>query len=423
MQSVASMMFVVPEPGALIGGVYRVVGPLGSGAMGVVLLANDETLDRKVAIKFIRANLLGDGFRARFVEEARAMARVRHPNMLQIYAFGEHNGAPYFVMEFVDGTTLTQWMADNGGPLDLESAVRILGQICDGVAAIHAAHTVHRDLKPSNFIIDAEGNAHVADLGLAVLQEAEGRSREIAGTPAYMAPEVAFPDTSGPSSDPRADVYSLACTAYELLTGRTPFNASGTQAMMFQHAITQPTPPSAHREGLSPLMDAAILKALEKNPVDRTPSVQAFRAALFAAQKNIHEPERLLVAEDNDDFREVLAMALQFAFPNAALDCVADGRAALEAFDRARPSVAIIDLLMPELDGMQLTGLLRARDPEGKVPIIVLTASGGPPEWKRLSAMGADRLLVKPVVFDDVVAVIRHSLKGRAASKPPPLVA
>lgn len=410
-----------PEVGVLIGGVYRVQGLLGTGAMGIVLEAVDETLDRKVAIKFIRSSVMDERFRARFRAEAQAMARVSHPNMLQIYTFGEHEGAPYFVMEHVDGLTLDQWMAENGGAPDLRRALQILEQICAGVAAIHAASTFHRDLKPSNVLIDGRGHARVADLGLAMLRGEETTRREVVGTPTYMAPEVAFPtDGDEHASGERADVYSLGCIAYELLTGQLPFVADNQMAMMFHHATTPPVPPSVRRPGLPTLLDDVILRAMAKRPADRTPSVEAFAAGLRAAAAGVTEPMRILVAEDNDDFRGALELALEIAFPNAELDCVPDGRAAIEAFDRKRPSIAILDLVMPEMDGMELTRLVRARDPDAEIPIIVLTASGGPAEWRGLRAMGADRFLVKPVVLDDVITMVRHLLKERSVSLRPP---
>ena len=407
-----------PEVGVLIAGVYRVRGLLGSGAMGVVLEADDETLNRKVAIKFIRSSVMDDRFRARFRAEAQAMARVSHPNLLQIYTFGEHNGAPYFVMEHIDGLTLDQWVGKHDGPPDPRRVLQVLDQICAGVAAIHAANTVHRDLKPTNVLIDGRGHAHVADLGLAMLRsEATTRQREVVGTPTYMAPEVAFPsDGDEHASGERADVYSLGCIAYELLTGHLPFVADNHMAMMFHHATTPPVPPSIRRPAIPALLDEVVLKAMAKRPGDRTPSVEAFAAALRAAGAGVSEPMRILVAEDNDDFRGALELALEIAFPSAELDCCANGREALNAFDRKRPSVAILDLVMPELDGMELTQLLRARDPDAEVPIIVLTASGGPAEWRGLWAMGADRFLVKPVVLDDVVTMVRHLLKERSTS-------
>jgi serine/threonine protein kinase len=409
-------MEAVLEPGTIIGGVYRVIGPLGSGSMGAVLLADDTLLDRRVAIKLVHPWLLDKHFRERFMAEARAMARVSHANVLQIYAFGEHDGAPYFVMEFVAGCTLEQWLANNPGQRDVDGALRILEETCQGLAAIHAAGAVHRDLKPSNVLLDAQLRPRVADLGLAILCQPEPSGRaEMVGTPAYMAPEMALPDGLDPALWARADVYSLACVAYELLTGRPPFEARSHLEMMLQHAITPVAPPSTLRVGLPSGLDLAIVRALAKDPLERTPTVEAFRRELAATRRGDSEPVRILVAEDNEDFRSLLELGLASEFPDADIECVGDGLAALAAFDRKSPSAAIIDLAMPGLDGIELTGLIRARDSSATVPIIVLTASGGVNEWKRLAAMGADRFLLKPVVLDDLVALVRRSLHERSS--------
>ncbi len=411
--------------GAMIGEVYRVVGPLGSGSMGVVFLAHDESLDRRVAIKFIHPTLSGVTFRERFMAEARAMARVNHPNILQIYAFGEHDGAPYFVMEWVQGRTVEQWLTESPSPPDLELALRILDETCQGVSAIHAAHSVHRDIKPSNILLDDETfRPRVADLGLADLCRDDRPSKpEIVGTPTYMAPEIAFSRETDPALRPRADVYSLACVAYQLFTGRPPFDGTGNMGMLLQHAMNPVTPPSSLRADLPAELDGVILRALAKDPKDRTPTVEAFRRDLLAARLGGREPVRILVAEDDADFREAMNLTLSFEFPEAEIECVEDGQAALEAFERKRPSVTILDLRMPRLDGMELTALLRARDTSATMPIIILTASGGSEEWKRLAALGADRFLVKPVVMDDVISLVRRSLGERSSSLGPKAVA
>jgi serine/threonine-protein kinase len=410
----------VPKAGALVGGVYRVLAPIGYGAMGTVLLAEDETLGRKVAIKFIRAGPLDSGFRERFTMEARAMARVSHPNVLQIHAFGDHEAAPYFVMEFVPGVTLEVWM-ETHQPLDVDRALQLMGRICAGVAAIHAAETVHRDIKPSNILVGADDHPWVADLGLATFARlVRGANHQVVGTPAYMAPEVAFPIESDMGFSERADVYSLACIAYEMVTGSAPFDAEGNTAMMLQHAVEPVKPPSSVRPGLPVALDEALLHGLEKNPLERTPSVTAFGAALEAARAGIRKPARILVIDDNDDFRESLAAGLAGAFPGAEIECVRDGREALEAFDRKRPSLIILDLDLPDLHGMQLTREIRKRDPGAAIPIIVVTGSGGPKEWALLSAMGVDRLLVKPVSLDDVIALVHRLMTERSKSSLPP---
>ncbi len=408
---------------SVIDGTYRVVRPLGRGAMGEVVLAWDERLERLVAIKLIRPRLLDSpALRERFVAEARAMARVNHPNVLQVHAFGEHQSAPYFVMEYVEGETAEEWLTSRPGVLpDRQIALRVLDEACRGAAAIHAAHTVHRDLKPGNILLDKDLRARVADLGLAnVLHHAVprndgGSDAEIVGTPAYMAPEVTLQSDVPAGMAHRADVYALGCIAFELLTGRLPFEAVGDLALMVKHTTHMPPAPSSLCPGLPSSFDAPILGALRKDPRERTPSAEVFRRGLAAAAEGTREPVRILVAEDDEDFRDALGIALTNEFPCAVIECVGDGAAALDAFDRMPHSVAIIDLQMPHLDGLELTGLLRARAASKAMPIIVLTASGGPQEWKRLSAMGADGFLVKPVNLKDVATLVRRTLRERSA--------
>ncbi len=242
--------------------------------MGVVLLADDESLERRVAIKFIRPNLAGPSFRRRFLDEARAMARVNHPNVLQVHAFGEHGAAPYFVTEFVEGSTLEQWLAARRSPHDLDVALRILNDVCLGVAAIHAQDTVHHDIKPANILLDEQLRPRVADLGLANRYQGDSSSMfGVVGTPAYMAPEIAFSRDRDPALRSRADVYSLACVAYELLTGHPPFDGSGNGGLLLQHAMRPVPPPSNRCVRVPKELDHAVLRALEKDPRARTPSI------------------------------------------------------------------------------------------------------------------------------------------------------
>jgi len=406
-----------PQPGTLIGNIYKVVAPLGEGTMGVVVLARDEMLERNVAIKVVGEKFLGSPeLRTRFLDEARAMAKVSHPNVLQIHAFGEFEGAPYFVMEYVEGESLERFHTRQRGRFtEMGTALRVLEEACNGVSAIHGARIVHRDIKPSNLLLDKKLRVRVADLGLAnMVQSSPTEAHGIVGTPAYMAPEMILQKEISPELANRGDVYSLACVAYELFTGKPPFQAPTLRALLLKHANSEAPPPSSHRPDLSPELDQAILRALAKDPADRTPSAEAFRRDLVGARDKSMEPVRILVAEDNIDFREALALGLELEFPGAQIECVGDGEAALAAFERKAPSVVICDLRMPKIDGMELTGRLRARASTETMPIIVLTASGGPVEWKRLSAMGADGFLVKPVNLKDVVTLVRRTLGERA---------
>jgi eukaryotic-like serine/threonine-protein kinase len=416
----APLALTLPAEGDLIGGMYRVEGELGSGAMGVVLLAVDQRLKRKVAIKLIQSSLFAKHFHDRFLQEARAMAEVTHPNVLVIHAFGEHHSSPYFVTEFVAGTTLDRVIAECRHAVDLDLALRILDEICLGVAALHAAGIVHRDLKPANILLDGEFRVRVADLGLAQKYVTAKAIKELVGTLGYIAPELTLDTGARVAASPQSDLYSLGCIAYELLTGQPPFDSNSDDGLIRLHASANVIRPSFVRGDLPHALDAVLLRALAKDPAIRTPSVEQFRLELIAARSKSAEPTRILVAEDEDDFRELLEIKLRAEFPDAEVEAVPDGQAALSAFERKPASVVILDLQMPLVDGIAATVMLRSRPASLNVPIVVLTASGGPSEWKLLSSLGADRFLVKPVDLDDLVAIVRRIVKEKKRSSSPP---
>jgi serine/threonine-protein kinase len=407
-----------PSGGTLIGDAYRVVGPLGQGGMGVVVLAVDERLERDVAIKLIRpAFTRNQSARERFLIEARAMARVRHENVVEIFAFGEFGGTPYFVMEYVPGTNVANWLDD--GLLEdrlpsVDEALGYLDQVCRGVAAIHASGAVHGDLKPSNLLIGPASRVAVADMGLSRLFDPTGRlgDHPMAGTPAYMAPEFARTDLSRELVQ-RGDVYALGVIAFEMLSGHQPFAIETTADMLLAHSAGRPPLPSQFRPELTTAFDDALLSSLRFDPVDRTPSADAFRRALLEARETLtssYNSVRIIVADDDSDFLALASEALAFGFPGARIETCPDGEAALRACDREPASLAVIDLDMPGLNGVELTAALRANY---SLPIVVVTASGGAPDWHLLSALGADGFLVKPIDPFALVALARKAVDAK----------
>jgi CheY-like chemotaxis protein len=180
-----------------------------------------------------------------------------------------------------------------------------------------------------------------------------------------------------------------------------------------QHTSAPVPKPSSWRPDLPKAFDDVLLAALAKDPAKRTTSVELFRRALMEARNDSLEPVRILVAENDVDFLEILEMVLRSEFPGADIECVSDGRSAIQAFDRKPASVVMLDMHMPEFDGMAVTAMLRARPAADNVPIIVVTASGGPKEWQLLAELGADRFLVKPVNLDDLVSTIRRAARER----------
>ena len=219
---------------------YRILSHIGAGGMGTVYLAEDLNLRRRVALKFLApATGSNPEGAARLLREARAASALDHPHISTIYEVGESGGQPFIAMAYYEGETLAARLAR--GPLPIADAARILSQTADALAAAHAAGIVHRDLKPSNLMVTSSGQVKVLDFGIAKVEMGETstqltREGSTVGTAAYMSPEQA----EGEAADARADVWSLGVVAYEVLTGRTPFE--GTSALAVIHAVLTATP-------------------------------------------------------------------------------------------------------------------------------------------------------------------------------------
>ena len=270
-------------------GTYRIESVLGHGAMGVVYRGHDPVLDRTVAIKTIRAELIAagdDGFEdddwhARFRHEARAAARCTHPNIVTIYDFGETpDGSPYLVMEFVEGRELRRHLGE-GRQFDLPAAALILRQILRALDCAHLLGIVHRDIKPANVILLADGMVKVTDFGIARLSGGTGLTQTgaMVGTPNYMSPE----QFTGGTLDRRADLYACAVIAYELLTGQRPYPGPTPPALLHQILNTTPPRPSALRPSLPAALDAVLLRGLARDPGARFADACEFQRALDAA--------------------------------------------------------------------------------------------------------------------------------------------
>ena len=408
-----------PGPGDVLDGTYGVVEILGEGGMGLVLHARDLRLDRFVALKVVRPSLLTKpGARDRFLAEARALARVKHRNVVDVYAFGETRGAPYLVMEYVPGRTLAQLIDED--LLDrrpLAERLAILGQICDGLAAIHAAGVTHGDLKPSNVLVSRGGRIVLLDMGLARLLARSDEGGASWGTPDYAAPELTRGDRLPAYLLPRADIYALGCVAYELITGRLPFVAASPVELVRMHETVDPRPPSELRPGVPMQLDRVILKALAKDPERRIPTANDFRAAVHRAVRlsNLSR-SRILIADDNADHRELLSELFARSFPGTTIEAVSDGLAAFDAIERQLPTLAVIDLDMPRMNGMELTAALRGRAETRSLPVIVLTGVGRGADWETLRSLGVTRFVVKPAIPQQLLSIVRDIIEPETAS-------
>jgi eukaryotic-like serine/threonine-protein kinase len=268
-----------PLIGTLVDGRYEMECVLGEGGMGTVYRVRHCSLGKRFALKVMRADMAQEGeLAARFIQEARAAAAIGHPNIVQITDFGElPNGAPYFVMELLDGTPLSKLLR-RGGPPPFARAVRILKQVAAALAAAHAAGVVHRDLKPDNIHIASNDVVKVLDFGVAKVAGAGRLTRTgmVFGTPHYMSPEQA----SGAAVDHRADIYALGIIMYEMFAGRVPFEADSYMGVLTKHMFMAPEPPSRVNAAVRELgaLEDVTLKCLEKKPEARYASMDALVA-------------------------------------------------------------------------------------------------------------------------------------------------
>ncbi|WP_420629645.1 protein kinase domain-containing protein [Candidatus Leptofilum sp.] len=295
-------------------GKYRVLEPLGSGGMARVYRGYHPQLDRFVAIKVLRSDLVEDEtFLARFRHEAQAVAALRHPNIIQVYDFDVEDGIYFMVMELLDGDTLHTRLNDyrvRNEQMSWGEMVRILLDVLDGLTYAHQEGMIHRDIKPANILLTQRGQAVLADFGIAQIVGGTRHtvSGALLGTLNYMAPEQGLEGMS----DARSDLYSLGVVFYEMLTRQPPFNADTPLAILLKH-VNDPLPlPSELNPDIPPALERIVLKALAKEPDGRFQSGTEMIQALKTA-----------VAETNIDVPDFISAPLSFSTADAPADSVA----------------------------------------------------------------------------------------------------
>jgi len=257
--------------GTVLSGRYRLEAKLGSGGMSTVYLARDETLDRAVAVKVMHREMSEQEDQLqRFRQEARAVAKLTHPNVVSVIDAGEDGGYPYIVFEYVKGETLKQRIARIGA-LDTQEAIAYAIEVARGLSVAHARNMVHRDIKPQNVLIDEEGRAKLTDFGISRQLEQEGvtATGRVLGTTDYVAPEQAM----GRDVDPRSDVYSLGVVLYEMLVGQVPFHADSQVGVAMKHVNEELPDVQRRRPECSAAVALVVERATAKNPDERYQNV------------------------------------------------------------------------------------------------------------------------------------------------------
>ncbi len=275
---------------------YKILESLGSGGMGTVYRAFDSILEREVAVKVMHPHLLQDPNNAeRLLQEARAAAKLAHPNIVTIYEIGEAESGRYIAMEYAQGVPLNELLRENG-PLEWKRAVRLGSEILAGLEAAHKLEIIHRDIKTDNILVTGDDHIKILDFGIAKFTAQAGitASGDILGTVEYMAPEQML----GEKIDARCDVYAAGVVLYQLLTNRMPLAGDSVISLLYKKLNEEPVPPSFYSQEIAAALDDAILKAIRSTKEERWESAQNFSDALLRLLDKKAAPESMPHSDD-----------------------------------------------------------------------------------------------------------------------------
>ena len=403
--------------------------------MGVVYRAEDIWLGRAVAIKMVDPAYAADEAASRyFQQEARSLAQIRHENVVHVYTFGRHEGTYYFAMEYVDGVSLESVIEEHaarGETVDLGRALLILRAIARGLGAVHERRLVHRDVKPGNIVIEKDtGRPVLVDFGLARRAKSSNpRMTTTAGTPSYMPPEQAR-DTDGTRTTAASDIYALACTAFELFTGRPLFEGEDIYEILLAHLNDPPPRISTFRPELAGL-DPVFARALAKSPEHRPESCASFMSEIEDVMRFVVEPRsslrprpsltrtptadaiRLFLLESDDGLARQITRAADRVLEVPAIECFTGAADLVSAFERCPADIVILDEdASASPCATVVNGLRRLR---ANAEIIVLSRSweSGP---SGLAELGV-RELPKPINMQVLGSVLKSAaLRVRTTS-------
>ncbi len=312
-------------------GRYQVLEKIGEGGMGSLYLARDPAIDRLVAIKLLRRGFDTESLRERFAREARAAGRLRHPNIVTIFDVGEHDGDPFIAMEFLAGETLGE-LIRHGAGLSLSRRLKLLEELCDGLAYAHRAGLVHRDVKPANLMVDAEGVLKILDFGIVRVGESGmTQAGVLVGTINYMAPEQVL----GSGVDHRSDIFAVGLVAYELLSGKQAFPGTMKDGLLKRIPNAEIEPLGKLLPGLDPEVVAIVEHALQKEPGDRYQELARMRNDLTRVRQRIEIAEEQAAIEAASSSAETALISQEPTMPGVPEPQRAPGFGLIDQAERA----------------------------------------------------------------------------------------
>lgn len=405
---------------------------LGEGSAGRVYEADDRVLRRRVALKVARSEAAGEGL----LREAHALAAIRHPGLVAVFDVVRHRGAVVAVLERIYGVTLAEELARRSGregesaaapaaPFSVEEVLETLDQLADALGAVHRAGLAHRDVTPANVVRAADGHLVLLDLGIA-RAESDDDHGGTSGTPLYMAPETIELDRHGeievvhasdPARGPRrgerhlVDLYALGVIAFEMLTGRPPFDGGTVAEVLRLHAHARAPDLASLRADVPPALSVLVAQLLLKRPAARPSSIEEVLRRLHqirAGRPAVDEGLSVLVVDDDPSIGSLLRAAVMAAVPGSRVTLASDAAHAIAEVRRAAPDALLVDLDLPEISGLELCTYLRGARLARDTAFVAISDAARAGDVQLLAQLGIDRFVRKgPALVRDVIVALR----------------
>ena len=388
---------VLFQPGDWVAGLYEIRSVIGSGGMGQVFEAHDLALDRRVALKAAWPDVPVSALH----QEARALAALRHPALPTVHAIGTHRGIDYIVMERIYGVSLEDHLnhrAEAGESFAIDEVVWLMRMIAEGLAVVHMAGIAHRDVKPANVMLTPDRRVVLMDFGLMVPEAAMKFQQDIAGSPAYMAPE-AIDNVLIPGAGQLLDVFGLGVTAYELLTGRLPFDAMELEQIRAQQEQGPPDLTEL-RPSVPAGLATLITDMMSPDPSQRPESAESVLWQLRALTERKRAtsrsgPVRVMVVDDDKAIATLMTMIVKQAVEGCEVFAVHNGDAALKQLRSNPPDVMVLDIHMPRLNGVEVVMYVRGAGIAPDCAIIAVSAGAQNEDRQLLYHLGIREFITK----------------------------
>jgi serine/threonine-protein kinase len=404
------------EVGELVGGNYEVRALLGAGGMGEVYEVHDRLLNRRVAIKVVHPGIAADYL----LREGRALAAIHHPGIVTVHTMSSHRDVPFLVMERVRGLSLDRLIDERrarGERFPVLEALDYTISIADALSVVHKAGLAHRDVKPGNVMLAPGGRVVLMDFGLVLLDADRAGHRSVAGSLQYMAPEALTGDLAEGAGH-LVDVYALGVLAYELLTGLVPFD--GEEPLeLYRAKIRAPQPRATQlRPDVPAALDTIVSQMMSPESSERPQGAEAALWQLRSLRTRIGtegapRPFSVLVVDDDPDIRDALQLYVRAAAPDAEIETTAEGRQAIRSVRRRVPDLLLLDLDLPDINGIEVCMLLRGMDLGDACMIVSVSGRATKADVELLQMLGVRSLEKGPTLMAELVALVQKIRPGK----------